>query len=227
MAPQPTMRTRADILLKLLPCSLVGRVWTQSLGRCQPDGSRRRVRRGGRRRERAHRSRGFACNSQEPSNRSVIDLTGQWCRGLLRMALIEQKQDHPGLPEDKNAPPLAEVPQGERTDERTRAPAREGDKPAGEKPSRLATMRRHPWATAAVVIAIIAVLAAALIWWLNARHYESTDDAFIDARTVQISPQVGGVIVDVPVTDNQPVTAGSPLVHIDPRDYQVAVAQAQ
>jgi membrane fusion protein, multidrug efflux system len=88
-------------------------------------------------------------------------------------------------------------------------------------------LRRHPWATAAVAIAIIVVLAAALIWWLNARHYESTDDAFIDARTVQISPQVGGVIVDVPVTDNQPVTAGSPLVRIDPRDYQVAVAQAQ
>jgi membrane fusion protein (multidrug efflux system) len=88
-------------------------------------------------------------------------------------------------------------------------------------------MRRHPWATAAAAMAIIAVLAAALIWWLNARHYESTDDAFIDARTVQISPQVGGVIVDVPVTDNQRVTAGSPLVHIDPRDYQVAVAQTQ
>jgi membrane fusion protein (multidrug efflux system) len=141
------------------------------------------------------------------------------------MTLVEQKQDHPELPEEKNAPPLAEVPQGEHADERARAPGR--DEPADEKPSRLATLRRHPWATAAVSIAIIAVLAAVLIWWLNARHYESTDDAFIDARTVQISPQVGGVIVDVPVTDNQPVTAGSPLVHIDPRDYQVAVAQAQ
>jgi membrane fusion protein (multidrug efflux system) len=143
------------------------------------------------------------------------------------MALVEHKQDHPELPEEKNAPPLAEVPQGERTDEHARAPARGRDKPTQEKPSRLATMGRHPWATAAIAIAIIAVLVAALIWWLNARQYESTDDAFIDARTVQISPQVGGVIVDVPVNDNQPVTAGSPLVHIDPRDYQVAVAQAQ
>jgi membrane fusion protein, multidrug efflux system len=143
------------------------------------------------------------------------------------MALVERKRDYPDLPEEKNAPPLADVPQGERTDERARGPARGRDKPGAERPSLLATMRRHPGATAAVVLAVVAVLAAVLIWWLNARHYESTDDAFIDARTVQISPQVGGVIVDVPVTDNQPVTAGSPLVNIDPRDYQVAVAQAQ
>jgi hypothetical protein len=46
-------------------------------------------------------------------------------------------------------------------------------------------------------------------WWLNARHYESTDDAFIDTRTVPISAQVAAAIVDVPVTDNQLVDAGA------------------
>jgi membrane fusion protein, multidrug efflux system len=142
------------------------------------------------------------------------------------MALVEQKKDHPDLPE-KTAPPLAEVPQGEQTRERSRARAREDAKSEGDKRSLLTTMRQHPWATAGVFIAIVAVLAGAFIWWLNARLYESTDDAFIDARTVQVSPQVGGVIVDVPVTDNQLVRAGDPLVRIDPRDYQVAVAQAQ
>ncbi len=50
-------------------------------------------------------------------------------------------------------------------------------------------------------------------------NYESTDDAFIDARTVQISAQVAAAIVDVPVNDNQLVEAGAELVRLDDRDY--------
>jgi membrane fusion protein (multidrug efflux system) len=63
-------------------------------------------------------------------------------------------------------------------------------------------------------------------WWLNARHYESTDDAFIDTRTVQISAQVAAAIVDVPVTDNQLVDAGAELVRLDDRDYVAQRDQA-
>jgi membrane fusion protein (multidrug efflux system) len=73
--------------------------------------------------------------------------------------------------------------------------------------------------------AIAAALVAA--WWLHARHYESTDDAFIDSRTVQISAQVGAAIVDVPVTDNQLVDAGAELVRLDDRDYVAQRDQAQ
>ncbi len=72
---------------------------------------------------------------------------------------------------------------------------------------------------------IVAVLLA--LWWLNARQYESTDDAFIDARTVQISAQVAAAIVDVPVTDNQMVEAGAELVRLDDRDYIAQRDQAQ
>src|SRR6516165_9174027 len=64
-------------------------------------------------------------------------------------------------------------------------------------------------------------------WWLNARHYESTDDAFIDTRTVPISAQVAAAIVDVPVTDNQVVGAGAELVRLDDRDYIAQRDQAQ
>jgi membrane fusion protein, multidrug efflux system len=80
-----------------------------------------------------------------------------------------------------------------------------------------------------IIAALIAIplIVAGAAWWFNARHYESTDDAFIDTRTVSISAQVSGLIVGVPVADNQPVTKGVPLVRIDPRDYQVAVEQAQ
>lgn len=74
---------------------------------------------------------------------------------------------------------------------------------------------------------VVAGTIAGVIWWLNARQYATTDDAYIDARTVPISAQLVGKIVAIPVTDNELVEAGAPLVRIDPRDYKAAVAQAQ
>jgi membrane fusion protein, multidrug efflux system len=84
--------------------------------------------------------------------------------------------------------------------------------------------RRVLVATIAVIAAIVIV--AIVLWWLQARNYESTDDAFIDARTVQISAQVAAAVVDVPVTDNQEVDAGAVLVRLDNRDYKAALDQA-
>jgi len=66
-----------------------------------------------------------------------------------------------------------------------------------------------------------------VLWWLHARQYESTDDAFIDARTVQISAQISAAIIDVPVTDNQLVDTGAVLVRLDPRDFRDQVAQTR
>jgi membrane fusion protein (multidrug efflux system) len=79
------------------------------------------------------------------------------------------------------------------------------------------------------LLVIGGIIAAALLvgWWLHARNYESTDDAFIDSRTVQISAQVAAAIVDVPVTDNQLVDADAELVRLDDRDYVAQRDQAQ
>jgi membrane fusion protein, multidrug efflux system len=71
------------------------------------------------------------------------------------------------------------------------------------------------------------VLLLLVLWWLHARQYESTDDAFIDARTVQISAQISAAIVDVPVNDNQLVDAGAVLVRLDPRDFRDQVSQTR
>jgi len=86
--------------------------------------------------------------------------------------------------------------------------------------SRLA---RHAIIASAAAVIFVTAVAAGVIWWLNARQYESTDDAFIDARTVSISSQISGAIIDVPVTDNQLVDAGGVLARIDERDYRAAV----
>jgi membrane fusion protein (multidrug efflux system) len=103
----------------------------------------------------------------------------------------------------------------------------ENDLSASPRPRNwLGAIREHWLLTTA--LAIIAVVAAILlvIWWLHARQFESTDDAFIDARTVAISAQVSGAVVDVLVTDNQLVAAGDALVQIDDRDYQSQLDQA-
>jgi membrane fusion protein (multidrug efflux system) len=79
------------------------------------------------------------------------------------------------------------------------------------------------------VLAIGGIILAAVVaaWWLHSRNYESTDDAFIDARIVQISSQVAAAIVEVPVADNQLVDAGTELVRLDDRDYVAQRDQAQ
>jgi membrane fusion protein, multidrug efflux system len=87
-------------------------------------------------------------------------------------------------------------------------------------------IRRHSFATSLVAALFVAALAAGAVWWRIASRYVSTDDAFIDTRTVSISSQVNGAIVDVPVTDNQTIQAGEVLAKIDDRDYRAAVDQA-
>ena len=87
-------------------------------------------------------------------------------------------------------------------------------------------MRQHPIAIGISFGLIVIGVVGGILWYLNARHYESTDDAFIDARPVFISPQVTGNITEVAVTDNQIVHRGDLLARIDPRDYQAAVDQA-
>ena len=76
---------------------------------------------------------------------------------------------------------------------------------------------------AAILLLIIAIVA---IWWWHASAFESTDDAFIDARTVRVAPRISGQVSRVPVTDNQFVHAGDVLVEIDPADAQAALDQA-
>jgi membrane fusion protein (multidrug efflux system) len=79
-----------------------------------------------------------------------------------------------------------------------------------------------------VILAVIAVvLIAGIFLWRYLSIYESTDDAQVDVHLYPVSARVSGYVVRVNVGDNQWVERGTVLVEIDPKDYGVAIAQAQ
>ena len=76
-------------------------------------------------------------------------------------------------------------------------------------------------------VLLVALAAGAYGLWKYFGTYESTDDAQIDGHVDAISARVTGHVSDVLVEDAQVVKAGDVLVKIDPRDYQLGVAQAE
>ncbi|ATQ44665.1 HlyD family secretion protein [Caulobacter mirabilis] len=72
----------------------------------------------------------------------------------------------------------------------------------------------------------LAVLVGGVFWWIDKHHYEATDNAFVQADTVQVSPQVSGYVVEVLVADNAHVEAGQVLARIDPTTFQAKLDQA-
>lgn len=79
----------------------------------------------------------------------------------------------------------------------------------------------------ACIIILITGTALAYPFYMHAMTHESTDDAFIEAHVVSISPRVSGHISSVQVADNQKVEKGEIIARIDPRDCQVALEIAQ
>lgn len=62
---------------------------------------------------------------------------------------------------------------------------------------------------------------------LVASRYEKTDNAYVQANVVQITPLVGGTVRAIHADDTEFVRAGQPLVSLDPADARVALEQAQ
>jgi membrane fusion protein (multidrug efflux system) len=99
---------------------------------------------------------------------------------------------------------------------------------AAKPPSSLRDRLHEHWLLVTVMTCLLLVAAiGGLSYWLSVRDYESTDDAFVAARSFSVAPKVGGYVTDVPVTDNQHVNAGDLLAQIDERDYKIAVDQAK
>jgi len=80
-------------------------------------------------------------------------------------------------------------------------------------------------------IVLLVVLAALVVGsfyaWRYFSAYEDTDDAQVDGHINAISARISGYVLDVPVDNERYVKAGEVLARIDPKDYSVALANAQ
>jgi membrane fusion protein (multidrug efflux system) len=79
---------------------------------------------------------------------------------------------------------------------------------------------------------LVAVLVLAAIGWtvwyfVDGRWYESTDDAYVGGNVVQITPQIGGTVVEIGADDGDLVHQGDVLVRLDKADADVSLAQAR
>jgi len=87
--------------------------------------------------------------------------------------------------------------------------------------------KKHPLRNAIIIVAAVIIVVAGVLWWLHARQFESTDDAQVDAHISGVAARIAGTITGVYVEQDQFVKAGEVVVDLDPRDYKVALAQAQ
>lgn len=85
--------------------------------------------------------------------------------------------------------------------------------------------KRLPLILAAVVV--LALIVGGIVWWQGKQRWESTDNAFVEADTTAVSPQVDGYVVEVLVRDNQRVQAGQVLIRLDDVNARAALAQAE
>jgi membrane fusion protein, multidrug efflux system len=110
----------------------------------------------------------------------------------------------------------------------TRADTQHSPLPASDRDLRWRQFQqRNPRFRLALILGGIVLLVAIVFLWRYLASYESTDDAQIDGHLNPISVRVSGHVTNLLVNDNQYVAVGTPLVQIDPSDYQVAVDQAK
>ncbi len=120
--------------------------------------------------------------------------------------------------EDGGGDPQAKDPNG------SGGKAGDHGKPEGDDPQAAGKKSRRKFIVIAVVVLLLIV--GSLFYW-HSTYSEGTDDAQVDGDLYQVSSRVTGQVIKVYVDDNQKVQAGATIAEIDPKDYLVALEQAQ
>ncbi len=90
----------------------------------------------------------------------------------------------------------------------------------------MAGMRRYRRFLLLVVLPLVAAIAG-ITFYLNGGRYVTTDDAYVGAQKVLITPDISGKIISVAVKEGQQVSTGDVMFQIDPVPFRLAVAQAR
>ncbi|WP_322095565.1 HlyD family secretion protein [Paraburkholderia bannensis] len=86
---------------------------------------------------------------------------------------------------------------------------------------------RRAWIIAGALLAALAAIVWGWHWWQVGRFIETTDDAYVRADVVTVSPRVTGYVTKVLVGDNQRVRRGDLLATQDDRDFRARVQAAE
>jgi len=101
-----------------------------------------------------------------------------------------------------------------------------GSTPANSQP-KAAALRGKSQAAAAITLGLAVAMAGFGVWWRNARHWVSTDNAYLAAPIHQVSSRIAGTVEQLLVDENQTVAAGQLLARLDSRDLLVKRQQAE
>jgi membrane fusion protein (multidrug efflux system) len=87
--------------------------------------------------------------------------------------------------------------------------------------------KRRLWRRILLLLGPLVVLIGGVYVYATGGRYEGTDNAYVKAHMVSISPEISGRVVDVPVHENEPVKQGQPLLLIDQAPLKIALEAAK
>jgi membrane fusion protein (multidrug efflux system) len=99
--------------------------------------------------------------------------------------------------------------------------------PAIAKPPGLKDMMRRRLRTILLIAVPMIAAVAGLGFYLSGGRYISTDNAYVGAQKVLITPDISGKVSGIVVREGQHVAPGDVLFEIDPEPFKLALAQAQ
>jgi membrane fusion protein (multidrug efflux system) len=87
--------------------------------------------------------------------------------------------------------------------------------------------KRRKLLLAVAAVFAVGALSYGAYWALVLRHFESTDNAYVNGNVVQITSQVAGTVLKIEADDTEFVKAGTTLVQLDTADAKVALDEAE
>ncbi len=100
--------------------------------------------------------------------------------------------------------------------------------PVARQPRRrlMAGLRRYRRMLLLIVLPLVALIGG-LVFYLEGGRYVTTDDAYVGAQKVLITPDISGKIEKIVVREGQQVKQGDVLFEIDPIPFRLAEQQAK
>ena len=92
-----------------------------------------------------------------------------------------------------------------------------------QKPKK--SLLQRPLLLVGLIAGAAVLIIGGVLYWLHARQYETTDDAYVDGHIVRLAPQVSGNLDKLLVDDNAVVAPGQLLAIINTAGPQAQAAQ--